>query len=129
VPAVNDTVWAAENTTPAAIEPALRELLIERHNESDGYVPARVLNMICIVGASGAARSPTACAASAATTLAHDRLRLSDGRPRSTAVATSPPMPHRGGQHVLTHETVILDVGMRHLEHLESIVDPSSSPT
>ncbi len=38
-----------ENTTPAAVEAALRELLIERHNESDGYVPARVLNMVCIV--------------------------------------------------------------------------------
>jgi len=43
MPAVNDTVWAAQDTTPAAIEAALRELLLERHNENDGYVPARVL--------------------------------------------------------------------------------------
>ena len=49
LPAVNDTVWAAQNTSPAAVEAALRELLIERHNESDGYVPARVLNLVCIV--------------------------------------------------------------------------------
>ena len=45
----DDTVWAAQNTTPAAIEAALRELLIERHSQSDGYVPARVLNLVCIV--------------------------------------------------------------------------------
>ena len=49
MPAVNDNVWAAQDTTPAAIEAALRELLLERHHESDGYVPARVLNLICIV--------------------------------------------------------------------------------
>ena len=49
MPAVNDNVWAAQNTNPGAIEAALRQLLLERHNESDGYVPARVLNLICIV--------------------------------------------------------------------------------
>ena len=49
MPAVDDTVWAAQNTTPSAIEGALRELLAERHAESAAYVPARVLNLVCIV--------------------------------------------------------------------------------
>jgi hypothetical protein len=49
MPAVNDTVWTAENTTPAEIEAALRELLAERHAESAAYVPARVLNLVCVV--------------------------------------------------------------------------------
>ena len=31
--------------------------------------------------------------------------------------------PH-AGQHVLTHETVILDLGPEHLAHLDTIVDP-----
>ena len=126
MPAVNDTVWAAENTTPAAVEAALRELLIERHNESDGYVPARVLNLICIVERQWSGEIA-------------NRLRrlgryhpsrtivcaVSEGRRTIDAVATvAASATPRDGQHVLTHETVILDLGERHLEHLESIVDP-----
>ena len=126
MPAVNDTVWAAENTTPAAIEAALRDLLIERHLESDGYVPARVLNMICIVERQWSGEIA-------------NRLRrvgrfhpsrtivcaVTPGRRTIDAVATvSAAATPQAGQHVLTHETVILDLGERHLEHLESIVDP-----
>jgi len=126
VPAVNDTVWAAENTTPAAIEAALRDLLIERHLESDGYVPARVLNLICVVERQWSGEIA-------------NRLRrvgryhpsrtivcaVSEGRTTIDAVATiaadATPIE---GQQVLTHETVILDVGPGHLEHLDTILDP-----
>jgi glucose-6-phosphate dehydrogenase assembly protein OpcA len=126
VPAVNDTVWAGENTTPAAIEAALRELLLERHTESDGYVPARVLNLICIVERQWSGEIA-------------NRLRrvgryhpsrtivcaVSAGRTTIDAVATiaadATPVP---GQQALTHETVILDLGPGHLGHLETIVDP-----
>jgi glucose-6-phosphate dehydrogenase assembly protein OpcA len=126
VPAVNDTVWAAQNTTPAAIEGALRELLIERHNESDGYVPARVLNLICIVERQWSGEVA-------------NRLRqvgrnhpsrtivcaVSDGRRTIDAVASvAADATPAAGRHVLTHETVILDLGPDHLERLESIVDP-----
>ena len=126
MPAVNDTVWAAEKTTPAAIEAALRELLIERHNESDGYVPARVLNMICIVERQWSGEIA-------------NRLRrvgryhpsrtivcaVTAGRRTIDAVATvAADATPEDGKHVLTHETVILDLGEGHLEHLESIVDP-----
>src|SRR5438445_6895383 len=44
-----DAVWSAQATTPDAIEGALRDLLIEVHAENQGYVPARVLNMIAFV--------------------------------------------------------------------------------
>ncbi len=126
MPAVNDTVWAGENTTPAAIEAALRELLLERHTESDGYVPARVLNLICIVERQWSGEIA-------------NRLRrvgryhpsrtivcaVSAGRTTIDAVATiaadATPVP---GQQALTHETVILDLGPGHLGHLETIVDP-----
>jgi glucose-6-phosphate dehydrogenase assembly protein OpcA len=126
VPAVNDTVWTGENTTPTAIEAALRELLIERHNESDGYVPARVLNLICIVERQWSGEIA-------------NRLRrvgryhpsrtivcaVSEGRRTIDAVATvAADATPQDGQHVLTHETVILDIGPGHLEHLASIVDP-----
>ena len=36
--------WSEQSTTPAAIEAALRNLLVQAHTEERGYVPARVLN-------------------------------------------------------------------------------------
>ncbi len=45
----SEGVWSAQDTSPAAVEAALRKLLAERHEESDAYVPARVLNLIAIV--------------------------------------------------------------------------------
>src|SRR5919202_4646744 len=49
MPAVSDSVWSAQGTTPDAIEAALRRMLKERHAEDAGYVPARALNLICVV--------------------------------------------------------------------------------
>ena len=126
MPAVNDNVWAGQDTTPAAIEAALRELLLERHHESDGYVPARVLNLICIVERQWSGEIA-------------NRLRrvgryhpsrtivcaVTEGRRTIDAVASiAADATPTAGQHVLTHETVILDLGPAHLEHLETIVDP-----
>lgn len=44
-------VWAAENTTPADIDAALRKLLAEEHVRSEGLAPARVINMVAVVDA------------------------------------------------------------------------------
>jgi glucose-6-phosphate dehydrogenase assembly protein OpcA len=122
----NDTVWSAQNTTPGEVESALRRLLVERHLDNDGYVPARVLNLVCIVerqwsgeianrlrrvGRYSASRT-IVCAVS-------ERRRSIDAVASVAARAT----PH-DGEHVLTHETVILDIGPEHLAHLETIVDP-----
>ena len=49
MPGVSDSRWAAEGTTPAAIEAALREMLKERHAENESFSPARALNMVCVV--------------------------------------------------------------------------------
>ena len=123
---VNDNFWAAQNTTPTEVEAALRRLLIERHAENDGYVPARVLNLVCIVERQWSGeianrlRRVGRYAPSRTIVCA-----VSEGRHTIDAVATiaATATPH-DGQRVLTHETVILDLGERHLEHLESIVDP-----
>jgi glucose-6-phosphate dehydrogenase assembly protein OpcA len=45
-------VWAAENTTPADIDSALRGLLEEHHARDEAVAPARVLNMVAVVDAS-----------------------------------------------------------------------------
>src|SRR3954449_4990808 len=41
-------VWRAEDTTPGAVEAALRRMFAERHKEERAYVPARVMNMVVI---------------------------------------------------------------------------------
>src|SRR4051812_50147063 len=44
-----DDVWREEDTTPGAVEAALRRMFAERHKEEQAYVPARVMNMVVIV--------------------------------------------------------------------------------
>lgn len=48
---MTDDVWYAAGTSPTAVESALRELLSSRHRRSEGFVPARVLNLVAIVDA------------------------------------------------------------------------------
>jgi len=125
-PGTNDTVWSAQDTTPAEVESALQRLLIERHAENGGYVPARVLNLVCIVERQWSGeianrlRRVGRYAPSRTIVCA-----VSEGRTTIDAVArvAARTTPH-DGQHVLTHETVVLDLGPDHLAHLETIVDP-----
>ena len=45
-----EDVWSAEDTTPAAVDGALRELLRRRHAETGSAVaPARTLNLVAVV--------------------------------------------------------------------------------
>jgi len=126
MPAVDDTVWSAQDTSPGEVEAALRRLLVERHNESEAYVPARVLNLVCIVDRewSGeiANRLRRVGRYHASRTIV---CAVSPGRTKIDALASvSAEAPPTDGEHVLTHETVILDLGPGHLERLETIVDP-----
>jgi len=41
-------VWHERDTTPAAIEAALRELLKHQHEKDEAYAPARVLNLLVV---------------------------------------------------------------------------------
>src|SRR5690349_24165831 len=44
-----DDIWREDDTTPGAIEAALRKLFAARHKQERAYVPARVMNMVVIV--------------------------------------------------------------------------------
>ncbi len=46
---MSEDVWAARDTTPDAIEAALRELLRKRHAANRALAPARVLNLVVVV--------------------------------------------------------------------------------
>jgi glucose-6-phosphate dehydrogenase assembly protein OpcA len=125
-----DSVWHARDTTPSAIEEALRSLLAQVHRENAGYVPARVLNLVCIVDRDYSGEIA-------------NRLRnvgryhpsrtivcsVRDGQESLDAVATiAAPSEIADGQIGLLRETIVVDCGPRHLQHLDRIVDPLVVP-
>ena len=126
----SEGVWSAPDTSPAAVEAALRNLLAQRHEESDAYVPARVLNLIAIVdrdwkgevqnrlervGRFHASRTILCAVEEGQTTLdAH-----------VTMTADRDPKP---GEIVALEERIELDMGPAHLARLAPIVDPLIVP-
>jgi len=123
---MSGSVWAGQDTTPAKIEAALRDLLRERHARSEAYVPARVLNLVVVadrewrgeiqnrldqVGRFHASRTILCC--------------VEEGRKTIDAWATTEGQRATGPTDVsVLHEQVVLDLGPRHLDHLETIVGP-----
>jgi hypothetical protein len=122
----SDAVWSAQGTTPDAIEAALRELLIQRHVENDKYEPARVLNMIAFVDREWSGeianrlRSVGRYSPSRLLVLAYEprRERLDA---RVSIVSEGDPAP---GEFALLRETVVVELGDRHLDDLITIADP-----
>jgi glucose-6-phosphate dehydrogenase assembly protein OpcA len=125
-PTTTDAVWSEQGTTPDAIEAALRELLIERHNENADFVPARVLNMIAFVDHAWSGeianrlRGVGRYHASRLLVLSYEprRERLDA---RVTIASEGDPTP---GEPALLRETVIVELGERHLDDLFTISDP-----
>ncbi len=122
----SDAVWSEQGTTPDAIEGALRKLLIEVHSEHDNYVPARVLNMIAFVDREWSGeianrlRGVGRYHASRLVVLAYEpkRERL-DARVMIASEGETAP-----GELALLHETVVVELGKRHLDDLLTIADP-----
>ena len=119
-------VWHERDTTPAAIEAALRELLKHQHEKGEAYAPARVLNLLVVadrewrgeiqnrlenVGRNHPSRT-ILCA-------------VEPGRESIDAWATmivqGDPRP---GELALCHEHLVVDVGPQHLAHLDTVVAP-----
>ncbi len=122
----SDAVWSEQGTTPDAIEAALRALLVQVHGENDDFLPARVLNMIAFVDRewtgeiANRLRGVGRYHASRLVVLAYEphRERL-DGRVMIVSEAASGP-----GELALLHETVVVELGDRHLDDLLTIADP-----
>jgi glucose-6-phosphate dehydrogenase assembly protein OpcA len=121
-----DTVWAEHGTTPDVIEAALRELLIEAHAENDEAVPARVLNMIALIDRewtgeiANRLRGVGRYHASRLLILSYER-----GRERLDArVMIVSDADHVPGELSLLHETVVVELGDRHLDDVVTIADP-----
>jgi glucose-6-phosphate dehydrogenase assembly protein OpcA len=122
---MSEDVWSAEDTTPDAIESALRELLRERHAADRAVAPARVLNLIVVVDSHWKDE-------------VSERLRhvgryhasrtilcsVEPGRSTLDAVATMTyEETNASGVHPV-RERVDLDIGSDQLEHLGTVVDP-----
>ncbi|HEV3319176.1 MAG TPA: glucose-6-phosphate dehydrogenase assembly protein OpcA [Solirubrobacteraceae bacterium] len=128
---VSDAVWSERNTTPDAIEAALRELLSERsrlnrHAEDGGLVPARVLNMLVFVEreyseeVAERLRGVGRYHASRTVVLSYERERKElDARVSIASDGSRGP-----GEPALLRETAIVQIGERHLDDLTTIADP-----
>jgi glucose-6-phosphate dehydrogenase assembly protein OpcA len=120
----HEDVWSERDTTPDAIEAALRELLRTRHASDAAVVPARVLNLIVIVDREWkgeiANRLERAGQYHASRTVL---CAVEPGRTALDAVATISYDEPRSGLSVM-REMVEIDVGPEHLLSLRTIVDP-----
>jgi glucose-6-phosphate dehydrogenase assembly protein OpcA len=121
-----DDVWRERDTTPAAIEAALRHMFLERHKEERAYVPARVMNMVVIVDADF--RGEIENRLERVGRYNPSRLVLcavESGRRKLDAWATigTEDAP-KSGEIAVGRERVELLIGERHLPKLDTIVDP-----
>jgi glucose-6-phosphate dehydrogenase assembly protein OpcA len=122
---VSEDVWSEQDTTPDAIEAALRDLLRQRHSDNPSLIPARVLNLVVVadnewkgeiqnrlerVGRYRASRT-ILCA-------------VEQGRETLGAVMVMSYDEAPGGTLGVIHEKVEIDVGPEHLHRLDTIVDP-----
>lgn len=117
-------VWSAENTTPDEIEAALRGLLRRAHAANELLAPARVLNLVVVIEAerkdaiserlSGVGRYHAS-----RTVLC----TVHEGRTTLDATAAIHYEEPRNGIGVVL-EQVEIEIGPRHLAHIETIVDP-----
>jgi glucose-6-phosphate dehydrogenase assembly protein OpcA len=121
-----DSVWSERDTSPAAIEEALRDLLAERHAQSVGYVPARALNLVCVVDREWSGeianrlRGVGRFHASRTIVCAVERGRRTIDATASIVTDGTP----GAGEFALMRETVVVNVGREHLAQLDGIVDP-----
>jgi len=124
---MSEDVWSARDTTPSAIEAALRELLGHRYQEDHTFVPARVMNLVVIVdrGFRGEVDNRLARVGR----YHPSRLVIAaveEGRTQLDAwvtVAADDAM-HIPGHIAVGRERVEVEIGPRHLESLDTIVDP-----
>ncbi|PTL60453.1 glucose-6-phosphate dehydrogenase assembly protein OpcA [Paraconexibacter algicola] len=121
-----DNVWREQDTTPTAIEAAIRQLEHDRVQEHPGYVQSRVLNLVLVVDKDWSGE------------IANRLRRLGRFQPSRTIVCSigsgrttldalvtvAAPGELREHEIVPTRETVVVEMGQRHVPGIDTIVDP-----
>src|SRR4051812_48710257 len=128
--APSEEVWSEADTSPSAVDGALRRMLAERHAEDQDFVPARVCNLIAIVdrdwrgeienrlekvGRFHPSRTIVCAVEKKRTTI-------------DAVVALGMEGEHKQGEVAVGAERVELTIGEEHLTRLETIVDPLIVP-
>jgi glucose-6-phosphate dehydrogenase assembly protein OpcA len=121
-----DDVWRERDTTPGAVEAALRSMFVQRHKEARAYVPARVMNLVVIVDAEF--RGEIENRLQRVGRFHPSRLvvcAVEDGRRKLDAWASigTEDAP-KSGEITVGREKIELLLGDRHLAKLDAIVDP-----
>ncbi len=123
---LSDATWFERDTTPAAIEVALRDLLLARRHGDGPAIPARVLNLVTVVDRQWRGEIENRLERvgryhASRTVLCAIEPRRTTISARATIVTDDEGAP---GAFATTHEHVVLDVGDEHVAHLDTIVDP-----
>jgi glucose-6-phosphate dehydrogenase assembly protein OpcA len=122
---MSDDVWSERRTNPDAIDAALRRLLRERHAANRALAPARVLNLVVVVDRSRKHAISEQLQHLGPHSSSRTILCAVDGRRRTldASAVMSYPEPPRGGFGPI-HERVEIDMGVKDLPRLNTIVDP-----
>jgi len=118
-------LWSERDTTPDAIDEALRRLLHERHVADRKLAAARVLNLVVVVDRDW--KGETANRLQRVGRYHASRTVLctvQDGRKTIDATAVLSYEPPADGGVGLMRERVEIDLGPDHLRRLDTIVDP-----
>src|SRR3954452_19762445 len=121
-----DDVWREQDTTPSAVESALRRMFADRHKEERAYVPARVMNMVVIVDKDF--RGEIENRLTRVGRYHPSRLVLvaveSGRRKLDAGVRIGTEDAPKSGSITVGRERVELLIGDRHVPKLDTIVDP-----
>ena len=127
--ATEEAVWNAQDTTPSAIEAALRNLLMQHHEADQAFAPARVLNLVVIVERDWRGEIENRLERvgrfhpSRTIVCAVER-----GRTTIDAWVSMGSAEGAGGGIHVGQERVELTIGERHLRALDTVVDPLVVP-
>jgi glucose-6-phosphate dehydrogenase assembly protein OpcA len=119
-------IWSEQDTTPGAIEAAIRQLLQEQYARDGACSPARVLNLVVVVDREW--RGEVLNRLERVGRYHPSRLILcavEEGRTTIDAMVAITTEGDPGpGELELVRERIVLDLGPRHLEQINTIVDP-----
>ena len=122
---MSEDLWAEQDTTPDAIEAALRELLRQRHAANPSLVPARVLNLVVLADRDWRGEISNRLERVGRYRASRTILcTVEKGRHTLDAVMVMSYDETPGGTLGVIHEKVEIDVGPEHLPRLDTIVDP-----
>ena len=120
--------WSEQDTNPSAIEAALRQLLVEAHSEERGYVPARVLNVVIIVDRQFKGEIANRLERVGRYHPSRTILVAVEDRRTSIDAHVQVEVEQVEGGITIGTESVEIDVGPKHLEVLDAIIDPLLVP-